>query len=195
MSYGWTAARVHTADYLEPIICKFVRRYQPRTILDAGCGNGSLAAKLTQDGYTVTGIDADAGGIEIAQSLYPGIDFRVGSFTDQPPVVDLVISTEVIEHLYAPEGLVRYAAKALAPGGRFIISTPYHGYWKNIALSFANKWDHHHGVDWTGGHVKFFSARTLTALLQAHGFTVTDFVGVGRIPYLWKSMILVAHLS
>lgn len=192
-NFGWTVDRSHSADYLAPIITQLASRYQPRTVLDAGCGNGALTAALTRRGYCVTGVDADAGGIEIAQALHPGIDFRVGTFTDEPPTVDLVISTEVIEHLYAPEELVAYAARALPPGGRFIISTPYHGYWKNLALSIAGKWDHHHGVDWSGGHVKFFSARTLAALLAKHGFTVTDFVGVGRFPYLWKSMILVAH--
>lgn len=73
-----------------------------------------------------------------------------------------------------------------------MISTPYHGYLKNLALSVFNKWDKHHTPLWHGGHVKFWSRKTLTQLLEANGFKVTEFHGAGRLPWLWKSMILVA---
>ena len=153
-----------------------------------------MAAALVRAGFAVTGTDADEAGIEIARSICPEAEFSVGTFAEpHPGAFDLVISTEVIEHLYEPKELIAYAAKALAPTGYLIISTPYHGYWKNLALSIAGKWDHHHGVDWAGGHIKFFSRRTLTALLESQGFIVTDFIGVGRFPRLWKSMVLVAR--
>lgn len=53
---------------------------------------------------------------------------------------DLVVSTEVIEHLYPPELLVRFARESLDPGGRLIVTTPHHGYWKNLALAATGKW-------------------------------------------------------
>lgn len=99
----------------------------------------------------------------------------------------------MVEHLYAPHELGSFCFRALKPGGTLLISTPYHGYLKNLALALLNKWDHHHTVDWHGGHIKFWSRRTLTQMLEGAGFTVTGFVGVGRIPLLWKSMILVAR--
>jgi hypothetical protein len=46
---------------------------------------------------------------------------------------------------------------------------------------------------WHGGHIKFWSRATLSQLLRDNGFTVIDFSGVGRVPYLWKSMVLVAQ--
>jgi hypothetical protein len=70
--------------------------------------------------------------------------------------------------------------------------TPYHGYLKNLALSVFDKWDFHHTPLWHGGHIKFWSKRTLTQLLTDSGFDVVEFHGVGRLPYLWKSMVLVA---
>jgi len=73
-----------------------------------------------------------------------------------------------------------------------VISTPYHGYIKNLALSVFDKWDSHHTPLWHGGHIKFWSRKTLTQLLEDNGFKVIGFSGVGRIPYLWKSMILIA---
>jgi 2-polyprenyl-6-hydroxyphenyl methylase/3-demethylubiquinone-9 3-methyltransferase len=43
-----------------------------------------------------------------------------------------------------------------------------------------------------GGHVKFWSRRTLTVLFNEQGFQVDSFIGAGRLPGLWKSMILTA---
>jgi hypothetical protein len=85
------------------------------------------------------------------------------------------------------------ARKALAPGGRFIVSTPYHGYLKNIALAVSGKFDRHFSVLWDGGHIKFFSRRTLAQMLADEGFEVVTFVGAGRLPLLWKSMIVEAR--
>jgi 2-polyprenyl-6-hydroxyphenyl methylase/3-demethylubiquinone-9 3-methyltransferase len=86
--------------------------------------------------------------------------------------------------------LFRRAAELLKPDGFLLVSTPYHGYAKNLALSVVDGWDKHHTVDWDGGHIKFFSVRTLRTLAVEEGFEPSFFRGVGRWPYLWKSMIL-----
>jgi hypothetical protein len=49
--------------------------------------------------------------------------------------------------------------------------------------------DNHFHVLWDGGHIKFFSVKTLTALLKTEGFTDLHFNFAGRFPYLWKSML------
>ena len=53
--------------------------------------------------------------------------------------------------------------------------------------------DHHYTALWDGGHIKFWSRETLTKLLEEFGFRVTDFRGAGRLPYLWKSMLVRAN--
>ena len=68
---------------------------------------------------------------------------------------DAVTSTEVIEHLFSPRSLPRFAARVLLPAGYLILSTPYHGYIKNLALSITGKWDRHFSPLWDGGHIKF----------------------------------------
>jgi 2-polyprenyl-6-hydroxyphenyl methylase/3-demethylubiquinone-9 3-methyltransferase len=74
-----------------------------------------------------------------------------------------------------------------------MISTPYHGYFKNLALAISNKLDDHFTALWHGGHIKFWSRRTLTKLLTDNGFRVVGFSGIGRAPFLWKSMVIVAR--
>lgn len=69
---------------------------------------------------------------------------------------EVVISTAVIEHLYDPRGFIAFARWILANGGDFIVSTPYHGYLKNVALALSGRLDSHFAVLWDGGHIKFF---------------------------------------
>jgi len=59
----------------------------------------------------------------------------------------------VIEHLFLPRALLRFAAKVLKPSGSLILSTPYHGYLKNLALALTGKLDKHFTVLWDGGHI------------------------------------------
>lgn len=103
---------------------------------------------------------------------------------------------EVIEHLYSPRAFVDAAAALLRAngGGVLILSTPYHGYLKNLMISLLNKWDYHWGALWEGGHIKFWSRRSLGRLLAEAGFRNVRFRGVGRFPYLWRHMVLRAEI-
>lgn len=100
----------------------------------------------------------------------------------------------MIEHLYDPEKFIDFCKQALQPKGEIIISTPYHGYWKNLALTIFDKWDSHHSPTWLGGHIKFWSRKTLSQLLIDKGFGIVAFKGCGRVPYFWKSMVIKAKL-
>jgi 2-polyprenyl-3-methyl-5-hydroxy-6-metoxy-1,4-benzoquinol methylase len=199
--YGWAAADPYNAGYLNPAIANIARRLRPRRVLDAGCGNGALAQALAAEGWAVTGVDGDAEAIEFARQRTASVRFAICDFALSPGEqglmddgpYDLVVSTEVVEHLYNPQELVRFAFEALRPGGTFAVSTPYHGYLKNLALALAGKWDGHFGALWHGGHIKFWSRATLTRLLEQGGFRVVGFQGAGRLPWLWKSMILIAE--
>lgn len=127
---------------------------------------------------------------------YQGADVRKIGLEDSIPVewlnsFDTVVSLEVVEHLFNPEQLVRTSQKVLKRGGVIIVSTPYHGYLKNLALALADKWDHHHDPIRVGGHIKFWTRATLSSLFVKAGFQEIGFQGVGRLPYLWKSMIMV----
>jgi len=109
-----------------------------------------------------------------------------------PGVFDAVVSLEVVEHLMQPRHLVARAYGALRPGGVLVMSTPYHGYLKNLALALTNGWDTHWHPLRDFGHVKFFSRKTLSQLVCEAGFSVRNFVRVGRIPPFACSMIVVA---
>ena len=187
----------HAHRYLLPAIRRLLAGFpETRQILDAGCGNGSLSHELFRLGYTVTGVDASESGVAMARASFPKITFEVASVYEMASIVgddfDAVVSVEVIEHLFSPRAFLRQAALCLRPGGRLLLTTPYHGYLKNLVLALTGRLDRHFNALTEGGHIKFWSRRTLTALLQSEGWQVLDFAGAGRLPRLWKSMILVA---
>ncbi|MDP3673067.1 MAG: class I SAM-dependent methyltransferase [Telluria sp.] len=190
--------------YLLPALLKVLGDPKHEPILDMGCGNGWVADALINRGHDVYGIDASASGIEVAQSRGKvGRFFRMDIGRDELPAelaekrFATVISTEVIEHLYDPRAFMQLARAVLsaAPGGRLIVTTPYHGYLKDVAIAVSGKMDSHHTVLWDGGHIKFFSRRTLEQMLRQEGFNPVAFQGAGRLPYLWKSMVITAALS
>lgn len=197
-SYGWTSADAQADHaYTLPAILKLLPPGQHR-ILDAGCGNGFIASELSRLGHDVVAIDASEDGINLARQAHPDVRFEVRSVYDDlrdlAADVDIIVSSEVIEHLYSPQRFLQNAASLLDDSGVIILTTPYHGYLKNLALSIANAWDRHHTVQWEGGHIKFFSERTLSQMLTDAGFGDVVFSNAGRIRWLWKSMVCRARL-
>lgn len=165
-------------------------------MFELGCGNGSVANVLAQQGWDVTGVDPSIEGIGQANARYPELNLAAGSAYDdlvsRYGQFSVVTSLEVVEHVYAPRHYAATLFSLVAPGGTAVVSTPYHGYWKNLALAVSGKMDAHFTALWDHGHIKFWSVATLTELLQEAGFIDIRFRRVGRFPALAKSMIAIA---
>lgn len=198
--YGWTGAGPSCShEYLLPTVLARVRSLYPgerASILDLGCGNGYATSRLAELGYSTIGIDVSSDGVALAKASYPHIEFETCSIYDEalPEIVgievDCVVTLEVIEHLFYPRKLFEQAYRVLKPGGHLILSTPYHGYVKNLAISLAGGWDAHFDVQGDGRHIKFFSPKTLARMAISAGFKNPTFVNVGRLHWLWKSMVM-----
>jgi len=119
-------------------------------------------------------------------SAYDDLTMKYGQY----PVVT---SLEVVEHVFFPRQYALTLYSLLEFGGVTIISTPYHSYLKNLAISITGKMDKHFTALWDYGHIKFWSMKTLSKLLREVGFVDIRFVRVGRIPVLAKSMIAIAR--
>jgi 2-polyprenyl-3-methyl-5-hydroxy-6-metoxy-1,4-benzoquinol methylase len=188
-----------TAKIILPVIHAELEKLPRASIVaDAGCGNGSMLAELRSYGFELHGLEVSESGLRFARKAFAGIDFSYADLTADLTShalagrCDVVISTEVVEHLFLPRIFARNCFRLLKSGGRLILSTPYHGYLKNLALALTGKLETHFTALWDYGHIKFWSRDTLSTLLAEAGFQVTGFYGVGRIPFLWKSMILTA---
>lgn len=202
VKYCWHSADgSHTDGYLlRPVLSALHQQkwgVRQKRVFDLGCGNGAMTAILAQQGFEMTGVDPSGAGVSLAKTAHPDLRIEVGSCYDdlaakygQFPVV---ISLEVVEHVARPRTFATCIYNLLEPGGTAIISTPYHGYWKNLALAVTGRLDAHFTALWDSGHIKFWSVKTLSTLLRESGFDVSRVVRAGRLPIIAKSMIAIAH--
>ena len=87
---------------------------------------------------------------------------------------DLIIASELVEHLFRPDLFLGRLKKLLAPGGTVILTTPNLLLWsKRIKFLFG-----YHAYSATGlfewGHIHLFSWRFLKHLLAENGYRIVD---------------------
>lgn len=204
--YGWREPETWAHAYILPAIIKIIRELRLSSdakILDAGCGEGYLIHELYKRGYKdAWGFDVSESGIKVAKENYRDISNRFEvhnayhtEFPNSFPKkdYDIILSVEVIEHMYSPKEYLKNINFWLKKDGFLIITTPYHGYVKNLAIALLDKIDKHFDPLQEGGHIKFFSKNTLCRLLEEVGMRPMKFYGSGRLPFLWKSMIVVGQ--
>lgn len=154
--------------------------------LDVGCGAGLLCEPLARMGAAVTGLDAAPENIAAAKTHAAqsglSIDYRTGSVEDLDDAsFDLVTSLEVIEHVSDPAAFVRGLARALAPGGLMILSTPNRTALSRIALITVAEGLGHipRGThDWS----QFLKPDELRALISGAGLAIADMRGLRFSP-------------
>lgn len=169
-------------------------------VLDIGCGNGNIALALGSLGYNVTGIDVDETSVQTAsaQNKFPNVTFKVSdansfSINDE---YDVVICSEVLEHLTTPSELVQSAYRILKPGGTMIVTVPNgfgpretimtkpmqwlmkRGFGKQLQrikrfFGYANATEQSSNPDLT--HTQFFSRKSLTKMMTGAGFKPLSF--------------------
>lgn len=181
--------------YVDAYVIGLIGR-RPTRIFDLGCGNGAFARTLARLGHEVTGVDPSASGIRIARGT-PGLRLEEGhgyeALAERFGKFPVVISLEVIGHLLRPREFIATCRDLVEPGGKLILSTPFHGYWKNLAIALLNSGDQHYDPLSDVGPLRFWSERSLRLLLSEAGFRDLSFYRAGRIPILAKSLIVVAR--
>jgi 2-polyprenyl-6-hydroxyphenyl methylase/3-demethylubiquinone-9 3-methyltransferase len=101
-----------------------------RRVLDVGCGGGVLAEPLARLGGCVTGIDLVRSSLEVARqhalNEHLAIDYRLQSAEDVAAAgerFDLVVASEVLEHVENQEDFVATLARLTNPGGLLVVTT------------------------------------------------------------------------
>jgi 2-polyprenyl-3-methyl-5-hydroxy-6-metoxy-1,4-benzoquinol methylase len=194
----WTfSGEADNHHYLVPAVLAALPEGPGTRVLDLGCGNGALTGRIRETGAEVVGVDFTESGLDRARAAVPGVEFRRHDLTEPLPpdlcgAFDAVVAAEVIEHLFLPSVVFDRCAEALAPGGRAVISTPFHGYWKNLAIVLAGRSDRHWSPLADYGHIKFFSPRTLTELARTCGFEPVALRRAGRVPPFSATMVMTA---
>jgi 2-polyprenyl-3-methyl-5-hydroxy-6-metoxy-1,4-benzoquinol methylase len=153
---------------------------QGKCLLDAGCGTGWFSLRATQRGAKVTSIDVGLNLLEQVSSKCSTrrmvgdichLGFADGSF-------DIVVSSEVIEHVPEPRKAVAELARVLKPGGLLALTTP-NRIW-HFAITFANRI----GVRPYEGHENLVDYSSLVKWVSQEGLVIESHFGFHLFPFV-----------
>jgi len=163
-------------------------------IVDIGCGAGLLCEPFARLGAQVTGVDAAAGNVAAARihaaAERLAIDYRIGepaAALRDDERFDAVLLLEVVEHVDDVDGLVRRAARHVAPGGLLFVST-IDRTWRSFALAIVGA-EYVFRVLPRGTHDwrRFVRPRELAAMATGAGLALADLRGMRYLPVLHRA--------
>lgn len=186
-------------------ISRVVQGLPPQArVLDVGCGNGVISRHLGRLGFNVLGIDVSEKTIETARSLtknLPNVQFMKKSAEElvaSGEKYEVVICSEVLEHLHNPGSLLNVLYQSLADNGKLIVTVPNGKGPREtfvtkpiLSLRRKNNWLWRSivrikkSLGYSGttvqsaadnlDHIQFFSKGDLERLSQQHGFHISQF--------------------
>ena len=178
-------AAIHT----EPLYALLEQVVTPASdCLDFGCGDGRTAGLwLRERAHSYVGVDVSSTAVREARER--GLDAREipesGELSFDSESFDVVVATEVLEHLFRPDDACREIHRVLRPGGSFAITVPNVAYWRRrVDLALFARWNplgDELAVEqpWRDPHVRFFTLAALRRMLSATGYEVVHAGAVG----------------
>ena len=170
-------------------------------VLDLGCGFGRHAFEAYRRGANVVAVDRSADEVEQVTAMFKAMEatgeaprglvaravradllalpFPDGSF-------DVVMASEVLEHIPADEQALAEIARVVRPGGRVAVTVPR---WWPERICWALSREYH---DVSGGHVRIYKGDVLAERLARAGLTPrgSHHAHALHAPYWWLNCAL-----
>lgn len=160
----------YTLKYLKKVLSEFGLRQL--NILDLGCGVGTIDFYLAKMGHHVTGVDVSPDAINICKTAQKQLEFDNTNFIcadiANVPIhrkFDLIICSEVIEHVEDDDGLLAKMHPLLNDGGMLLLTTPSQKaplYRLGLLKNFDRR----------VGHLRRYTMDSLTELVSSSGFEI-----------------------
>ncbi|MHB1833968.1 MAG: class I SAM-dependent methyltransferase [Solirubrobacteraceae bacterium] len=163
-------------------------------VLDLGCGEGDLTARLAsavrpqpETAASIVGVDVAQAALRRARARHPELRFERTEIDDALPfddgAFDVVWSSEVIEHVADTGQWLSEVRRVLVPGGRLLLTTPSHGRLR-VALGGIERFS-----EPLGDHLHLYTARSLRELLREFDFGEVRVRTAGGPPLLRRLLL------
>lgn len=171
----------HLIEVVEPYL------HKTKNVLDIGCGTGTVAFYLAEKGIRVVGLDISRNAVEIAREnakclgLSDRVKFKVSNFPKSyiSGKFDLVICSEVLEHIEDDSKSVSKILRLLGQGGMAIFSSP-------LKESVLNRLGFTKHFDKDVGHLRRYDAKQFTAMITKNDFKV---IKVRKVQGLFRDLL------
>jgi SAM-dependent methyltransferase len=149
-------------------------------VLDLGCGDGWIADTLLDIGALPIGVEIAQAAVDRARARHPGLDVRLAPIDGPLPLpdagLDVVWSSEVIEHVTDTARWLSEIRRVLRPRGRLLLTTPNHSRLRLLAGGIGRV------SEPLGDHLHLYSADSLRNVLADFHFTGIDVRPAGGPP-------------
>jgi len=159
------------------VILRWLGEGRGRKLLDVGAADGLLSRRLTELGWRVTAIEGDpalaqAGARYCERMITLNLDREIP--VGEGPF-DVIVYGDVLEHLVDPLRILVELDRSLAPGGFVVISVPNIAHlWIRLLLLFG-RFDYLDRGILDHSHLRFFTERSLRAMLTDAGLLIERF--------------------
>jgi 2-polyprenyl-3-methyl-5-hydroxy-6-metoxy-1,4-benzoquinol methylase len=149
-----------------------------RTI-DLGCGTGWFSKKACERNAQLISLDISEKLVQLTRkrTKKPGVISDASNTPFSPCTFDIVVSSEMLEHLYNPASGIIEIDRILAPGGIVIITTPNRRWQWLVILSTKL------GLRPFEGYENFLGFEELKQLLLNNGFVIEEHKGFHLLPF------------
>ena len=184
----YTSANLSVSDFInqrvEEIVAGFAPYRKTNRLLEIGFGSGAMLRAAAGAGWEAEGVEISRTATEHVREK--GFKVFCGNLADAEypgGYFDVVIASELLEHVPEPLQLASEVARILRPGGLFWATTPHINGLSARLL----------GMDWTtvgSDHLHLFSQKGVTNLLTNAGFRRIRLDTHGVNPFeLWQGLV------
>lgn len=169
LTYSMSKAREKRLTELLPKNMKDIK------ILDVGCSTGYFGSKLKMRGAKVFGIDISRTAIKVASQILDQakvIDINSKKIPCPKNTFDIIIASEIIEHLINSDHALKEFYRVLKSDGILIISTPNFLYWGNRLKFLRGQFKYEQSGHYDVGHIHFYTYSSLINDLKQRNFVV-----------------------